>query len=105
VRRRPGRRFLAFEVVDRPAYRRIVDHSGLDYRAGDQGGSADLIDPAGDAPRPLGNALEGIVGRDVVPSFGVIDIPRVAGGKCQEPWGQMDSMGLMQQLGAIPTPG
>ena len=38
-------------------------------------------------------------------SFGVIDILRVAGGECQEHWGQMDSMGLMQQLGALPTPG
>jgi steroid delta-isomerase-like uncharacterized protein len=38
-------------------------------------------------------------------SFGVIDILRIAGGKCVEHWGQMDSMGLMQQLGAIPTPG
>jgi steroid delta-isomerase-like uncharacterized protein len=38
-------------------------------------------------------------------SFGVIDIIRIAGGKFAEHWGQMDSMGLMQQLGAIPTPG
>jgi len=38
-------------------------------------------------------------------SFGVIDILRVAGGKCQEHWGQMDSLGLMQQLGALPTAG
>lgn len=38
-------------------------------------------------------------------SFGVIDIMRIAGGKFVEHWGQSDSMGLMQQLGAIPTPG
>ena len=38
-------------------------------------------------------------------SFGVIDIIRVAGGKGVEHWGQMDSMSLMQQLGAIPTAG
>ena len=38
-------------------------------------------------------------------SFGVIDILRVAEGKCQEHWGQMDTMALMQQLGALPTPG
>ena len=38
-------------------------------------------------------------------SFGVIDILRVAGGQCQEHWGQMDTMALMQQLGALPTPG
>ena len=42
-------------------------------------------------------------GRSV--SIGVIDIIRVAGGKFAEHWGQMDSMGLMQQLGAIPAPG
>jgi steroid delta-isomerase-like uncharacterized protein len=35
-------------------------------------------------------------------SFGVIDILRMADGKCVEHWGQMDSMGLMQQLGAVP---
>ena len=38
-------------------------------------------------------------------SFGVIDIIRFAGGKAVEHWGQMDSMGMMQQLGAIPAPG
>jgi steroid delta-isomerase-like uncharacterized protein len=37
-------------------------------------------------------------------SFGVIDIIRIAEGKFVEHWGQMDSMGLMQQLGAAPTP-
>ncbi|HHW51167.1 MAG TPA: ester cyclase [Pseudoclavibacter sp.] len=36
-------------------------------------------------------------------SFGVIDILRMVGGKCVEHWGQMDSMGLMQQLGAVPA--
>ena len=42
-------------------------------------------------------------GRSV--SFGVIDIIRIAGGKGVEHWGLMDSMSLMQQLGAIPAPG
>jgi predicted ester cyclase len=37
-------------------------------------------------------------------SFGVIDILRIVDGKCVEHWGQMDSMGLMQQIGAIPAP-
>jgi len=37
-------------------------------------------------------------------SIGVIDIIRIAGGKLVEHWGQMDSMGLMQQIGAIPAP-
>jgi predicted ester cyclase len=36
-------------------------------------------------------------------SFGVIDILRIAGGKCVEHWGQMDNMALMQQLGVIPA--
>jgi len=38
-------------------------------------------------------------------SFGVIDMVRIAGGKFVEHWGQMDNMGLMQQLGLIPAPG
>ena len=36
-------------------------------------------------------------------SFGVVDILRIAGGKCVEHWGQMDNMSLMQQLGVIPA--
>jgi predicted ester cyclase len=38
-------------------------------------------------------------------SVGVIDIIRFAGGKIVEHWGQMDRMGLMQQLGVVPAPG
>jgi predicted ester cyclase len=38
-------------------------------------------------------------------AVGVIDIFRIAGGKIVEHWGQMDSMGMMQQLGAMPAPG
>ena len=38
-------------------------------------------------------------------SFGVIDIVRCADGKLVEHWGQMDSMGMMQQLGVVPAPG
>jgi predicted ester cyclase len=37
-------------------------------------------------------------------SFGVIDIIRLAEGKFVEHWGIMDSMALMQQLGAVPAP-
>ena len=37
-------------------------------------------------------------------SFGVIDIVRFAGGKAVEHWGQMDSMRMMQQLGAVSRP-
>ena len=38
-------------------------------------------------------------------AFGVFDIIRIEGGKFVEHWGQMDSTGLMQQLGADTTPG
>lgn len=38
-------------------------------------------------------------------SWGVIDIVRYADGKVAEHWGQMDAMGMMMQLGAIPAPG
>jgi steroid delta-isomerase-like uncharacterized protein len=37
-------------------------------------------------------------------SFGVYDTIRIAGGKVVEHWGQMDNMGLMQQLGVVPAP-
>ena len=37
-------------------------------------------------------------------SIGVIDIIRVSGGKLVEHWGQMDSMGMMQQIGASRRP-
>ncbi len=32
-------------------------------------------------------------------------ILRLAGGKIAEQWGVFDSLGLMQQLGAVPPPG
>jgi predicted ester cyclase len=38
-------------------------------------------------------------------SFGVYDTIRMADGKVVEHWGQMDNMGLMQQLGVVPAPG
>ena len=38
-------------------------------------------------------------------SINVMDIFRVADGKLVEHWGMMDSMAMMQQLGALPTPG
>jgi len=34
-----------------------------------------------------------------------LDITRYSGGKSVEFWGQFDLMGMMQQLGVIPTPG
>jgi len=33
-----------------------------------------------------------------------IDIVRLADGRIVEHWGQMDTLGLMQQLGLIPAP-
>lgn len=41
-------------------------------------------------------------GRSV--SFSAIDIIRFENGKMKEHWGQDDQLGLMQQLGVIPTP-
>ena len=38
-------------------------------------------------------------------SFGVIDIVRYADGKMVEHWGQMDNLGMLQQLGVAPAPG
>jgi steroid delta-isomerase-like uncharacterized protein len=34
-----------------------------------------------------------------------ISILRIAGGKIMEEWGEMDNMGMMQQLGVIPAQG
>ena len=34
-----------------------------------------------------------------------IDINRFSGGKDVEHWGQFDQLGMMQQLGVVPTPG
>jgi steroid delta-isomerase-like uncharacterized protein len=34
-----------------------------------------------------------------------IEIFRIAGGKIEEVWANMDSMGMLQQLGVIPPPG
>jgi predicted ester cyclase len=34
-----------------------------------------------------------------------IDITRLANGKSVEHWGQLDMLGILQQLGVIPTPG
>jgi predicted ester cyclase len=34
-----------------------------------------------------------------------IDINRIAGGKSIEHWLEMDTLGLLQQLGVVPTPG
>lgn len=34
-----------------------------------------------------------------------INVDRIAGGKIVEEWGEFDMMGMMQQLGVVPTPG
>jgi steroid delta-isomerase-like uncharacterized protein len=36
--------------------------------------------------------------------FAAMDIVRIANGKMVEHWGQTDSLGMLQQLGAIPQP-
>ena len=38
-------------------------------------------------------------------SFGVTDTVSIAGGKLVEHWGQMDTFGVLHQLGVIPAPG
>jgi steroid delta-isomerase-like uncharacterized protein len=37
-------------------------------------------------------------------TISAIDIVRLVDGKIEEHWGQMDMLGLLQQLGALPTP-
>ena len=52
-----------------------------------------------------GRELMGIpaTGKSVIFTGMIMD--RISGGKIEEHWEQLDMMGLMQQLGAIPTPG
>ncbi len=38
-------------------------------------------------------------------TVGVIEILRISGGKMVEHWNVVDSLGMMQQLGAVPPPG
>ncbi len=38
-------------------------------------------------------------------TVGMIEILRIAGGKMVEHWNVVDSLGMMQQLGAVPAPG
>ena len=38
-------------------------------------------------------------------TMSVIEIDRFVGGKCVEAWLRADTLGMMQQLGVIPTPG
>lgn len=38
-------------------------------------------------------------------TVGIIEILRIAGGKVVEHWNVVDSLGMMQQLGAVPAPG
>ena len=49
--------------------------------------------------------LQGIppTGKEV--AFTSIEVNRVVGGKVEEHWVELDLLGLMQQLGAIPEPG
>ena len=38
-------------------------------------------------------------------TMGSIDIVRIEGGQIAERWGEGDTMGMMQQLGVVPSPG
>jgi predicted ester cyclase len=51
-----------------------------------------------------GGELMGVPSTGKPISVGGIDINRIAGGKIAERWAVLDRMGLMQQLGVIPTP-
>jgi predicted ester cyclase len=50
-------------------------------------------------------ALMGIPPTNKKITISVIGIDRIAGGKFIEGWDRMDTLGMMQQLGVIPTPG
>jgi steroid delta-isomerase-like uncharacterized protein len=50
-------------------------------------------------------ALMGVPPTGKTLTISAIDITRLTGGKIVEHWGQMDMLGLLQQLGAVPTPG
>ena len=49
--------------------------------------------------------FQGIPPTDKQVAFTSIEINRVVGGKVEEHWVELDLLGLMQQLGAIPEPG
>jgi steroid delta-isomerase-like uncharacterized protein len=49
--------------------------------------------------------LMGILATNKKVTISVIGIDRLDGGKLVEAWDRMDTLGLMQQLGVIPTPG
>jgi predicted ester cyclase len=49
--------------------------------------------------------FQGITPTDKEVAFLSIEIDRMVGGKVQEHWFEMDLLGLMRQLGAIPEPG
>jgi len=47
----------------------------------------------------------GVAGSDEQISVVEMGIMRIANGKVAEMWGLLDTMGLMQQIGAMPSPG
>jgi steroid delta-isomerase-like uncharacterized protein len=49
--------------------------------------------------------LQGIPATGKQATITAIDIVRIANGKFVEHWAQYDQLGMMQQIGAIPTPG
>jgi steroid delta-isomerase-like uncharacterized protein len=49
--------------------------------------------------------FQGIPPTDKQVTFSGIEVDRMVGGKVEEHWVELDLLGLMQQLGAIPEPG
>ena len=49
--------------------------------------------------------FQGIPPTDKEVAFTAIEVNRVRDGKVEEHWVELDLLGLMQQLGAIPEPG
>ena len=52
-----------------------------------------------------GGDLMGIPATGKPVNFSGVIMERIAGGKIVEHWEQMDMIGVMQQIGAVPTPG
>ena len=48
--------------------------------------------------------FEGIPPTNKKVTVWAISISRIAGGKIVEDWSRVDTLGLMQQLGVVPTP-
>ncbi len=52
----------------------------------------------------LSGEFQGIAPTGKQVTFTVIAIDRISGGQIAEEWEELDQLGMMQQLGAIPAP-